>query len=74
MLCESDAVPVLVLLHIKAGRGQNLPQPKASEDHNYSQHQQGTFEVAKRLMEAIVFAQCPSLTIIDENYLMVDRA
>jgi hypothetical protein len=25
-------------------------------------------------MEAIVFAQCPSLTIIDENYLMVDSA
>jgi len=38
------------------------------------QHQKASFEVAKRLMEAIVFAMTPRLIISDEKYSMVDEA
>jgi hypothetical protein len=51
-----------------------LPLPKASGDHNISQHQKATFEVAKRFMEAIVFAKTPWPIISDEKYSMVDEA
>jgi len=74
MLFESDIVPAQAPAHPKAGGDQNVPQLKASEDHNISQHQKGTLEVAKRFMEAIIFTKCPWPTMSDENYSMVDGA
>jgi len=38
------------------------------------QHQQATFEVAKRFMEAIIFTKTPWPIISNEKYLVVDKA
>jgi len=69
---ESNVVQALPLP--KAGGDHNIPQPKAGGDHNVSQHQNATFEVAKRFMEAIVFTKTPWPIIFNEKYLMVDAA
>ena len=71
---KSDIVQALLLP--KAGGDQNGPQQKPSGggDHNVPQHQKGTFEVAKRFMEAIVFTKTPLPIISDEKYSMVQEA
>jgi len=53
---------------------QNVPQPKASADQNIPQHQKATCELAKRFMEAIVFAKIPWPIISNDKYLMVEEA
>jgi len=70
--CESDVVQALPLP--KAGGDQNISQPNAGGDHNIPQHQNATFEVAKRFMEAIVFTKTPWPIISDGKYSMVDEA
>jgi len=57
-----------------AGGDHSVPQPKAGGDHDIPLHRQATFEVAKRLMEAIVFTNTPWPIISDEKYSMVDKA
>jgi len=58
----------------KASGDQNIPQPNASSDQNVAQHQLGTFEIAKRFIEAMVFTRNPSPIISDDKYSMVDEA
>jgi len=57
---ESDRAPCTqVQLQPKSSGDQNAPQPKASADQNVPQHQNATFEVVKRFMEAILFTKIP---------------
>jgi len=75
-LFESDCAPsarALVLPNMSSG-DQNIPQPKASSDQNLPQHQKGTFEVAKRFMEAMVFTKNPWPIISDDKNSMVEEA
>jgi len=75
-LPESDCAPsarALVLPNMSSG-DQNIPQPKASSDQNVPQHQKGTFEVAKRFMEAILSTKNPWPIISDDKYSMVEEA
>jgi hypothetical protein len=58
----------------KSSRALNIPQPKASSDQNIPQHQEATFEIAKRLMEAIVFTKNPLPILSDNMYMMVEEA
>jgi len=58
----------------KSSGDQNIPQPKASSDQNVPQHQMGTFEIANRFMEAIVFIKNPWPIISDDKYSMVEEA
>jgi len=58
----------------KSSRDQNISQPKASSDQNVPQHQTGTFDAAKRFMEAIVFTKNPWPIISDDKYSMVEDA
>ena len=62
------------MLPNKSSGDQNIPQPKASSDQNVPQHQKGTFEVAERFMEAIVFTKNPGPIIFDDKYSMVEEA
>ena len=71
---KSDVIPAQALPLLKVGGVQNVPQPKAGRDHNVPQHQKGTFEVAKRFMEAIVLTNSPCPIISDEKYSIVDEA
>jgi len=75
-LSESDRAPSAwaLVLPNKSSGDQNLPQPKASSDQNVPQHQKGTFEVAKRFMEAIVFTKNPWPIRSDDKYSMVEEA
>jgi hypothetical protein len=73
ILHKSDIVPAQALPLPMAGGEQNVPQPKAGGDHNVPQHQKATFDVAKRVMEAIIFTKTPWPIISDEKYLMVDE-
>ena len=57
----------------KSSGDQNIPQPKASSDQNVPQHQKGTFEVANRFMQAIVFRKNPWPIISDDKYSMVEE-
>ena len=58
----------------QGGEDHNDPQSKASGDDNVPQHQKGTFEVAKRFVEAFVFTKTPLTIISEEKYSMVDEA
>ena len=58
----------------KAVGDHNVPQPKAGGDHNVPQQQKGTFEVAKRFMEAIILTKTPWRMISDGKYSIVDKA
>jgi len=70
---ESDIVQALPLP--KAGGDHNMPQQKpGGGDQNVPQHQKTRFEVAKRLMEAIVFTKTPWPITSDGKYSMVDEA
>ena len=74
-LSESDRAPsaqALVLPNKPCG-DPNIPPPKACSDQHIPQHQKGTFEVAKRFMEAIVFTKNPLPIISDDKYLMVEE-
>jgi len=73
---ESDHAPSAraLVLPNKSSGDQNIPQPKASSDQNVPQHQEGTFEVAKRFMEAIVFTKTPWPILSDDKYSMVEEA
>jgi hypothetical protein len=51
-----------------------VPHAKAGGDHNVPQHKTASFEVAKRVMEAIIFRKTHWQIISDENYLTVDNA
>ena len=67
---ESDIVQALPLP--KTGGDQNVLQRKpGGGDHNVPQHPKGTFEVAKRFMEAILFTKTPLPIISDEKDSMV---
>jgi hypothetical protein len=69
---ESDIVQALPLP--KPGGDHNMPQQKPGGGvHNIPQHQNATFEVAKRFMEEIVFTKTPWPIISDEKYSMVDK-
>jgi len=69
--CESDIVKTLALP--KAYGDQNVPQPKPEGgDNNIPQHEKATFEVAKCVMEAIIFTRTPWPIMFDEKYSMVD--
>jgi hypothetical protein len=58
----------------KPGGDHNMPQQKpGGGDHNVGQHQQATFEVAKRFVEAIVFTKTPWPIISDEKHSIVDE-
>jgi len=74
-LSESDHAPSAraLVLPNKSSGDQNIPQPKASSDQNVPQHQKGTFEVAKRFMEAIVVTKNPWPIISDDKYSMVEE-
>jgi len=75
-LSQSDCAPsarALVLPHKSSG-DQNIPQPNASSDQNVPQHQTGTFEVAKRFMQAMVFTKNPCQIISDDKYSMDEDA
>jgi len=55
-VCKSDhAPPAEVLLLPKCSGDLNVSQPKASGDQNRLQHQEGTFEIAKRFLQAVIF-------------------
>jgi hypothetical protein len=73
---ESDCAPfgLALVLHNQSSGDQNIPQPKSSSDQNVHQHQKATFEVAKRLMEAIVFTKTPWPILSDDKYSMVEEA
>jgi len=59
-LSKSDGAPSTQALPLRKSSGdQNVPQPKASADQNVPQHQKATFEVVKRILEAIVFTKTP---------------
>ena len=75
-LSKSDRAPSAraLVLPNKASGDQNIPQPNASSDQNVAQHQLGTFEIAKRFIEAMVFTRNPSPIISDDKYSMVDEA
>jgi len=68
-LSESDRTPSVraLVLPIKAGGDQSIPQPKASSDQNIPQHQKTTFEVAKRFMEAIIFMKASWPILSDDK-------
>jgi len=51
---------------------QNVPQPKASADQNVPQHQNATFEVTKRFMEAIILTKTPEQILSDDKSSMVE--
>jgi hypothetical protein len=75
-LSESDHTPsarALVFPNMSSGDS-NCPQPKASSDQNVPQHQNATFEVAKKLREAIVFTKTPCPILSDDKYSMVEEA
>jgi len=57
----------------KSSGDQNIHQPKANSDQNVPQHQIGTFEVAKRFMEAIIFTNNPWPIVSDDKYSMVEE-
>jgi len=75
-LSESDRAPSAraLVLPNKSSGDQNIPQPKASSDQNVPQHQKGTFEVAKRFVEAIVSTKNPWPIISDDKYSMIEEA
>jgi len=75
-LSESDrASPGRALvLPNKSSGDQNSPQPKASSDQKVPQHQNATFEVEKRFMEAIVFTKTPWAILSDDKYSIVEEA
>jgi hypothetical protein len=75
-LSESDRAPsarALVFPNMSSGDW-NSPQPKARCDQNVPRHQNGTFDVAKKLMEASVFTKTPCPILTDEKYSMVEEA
>jgi hypothetical protein len=73
-LSESDRVPSNKALPLrKSSGGQNITQPKASSDQNVPQHQNATFEVAKRIMEAIVFTKTPWPILFDNKYAKLEE-
>jgi hypothetical protein len=72
---ESDsALSTQVLPLCKSSGDQSVPQPKASADQNVPQLQKGSFEVAKRFMEAIDFTKTPLPILSDDKYSMVEKA
>jgi len=75
-LSEFDRAPSAraLVLPNKCSGEPNLPQPKASSDRNIPQHQNATFDVAKRFMEAIVFTKTPWPIISDDKYSIVQEA
>jgi len=75
-LSESDCAPSAraLVLPNKSSGDQCIPQPKASSDQNVPQPQQGTFEVAKRFMEAILFTMNSWPIISDDKYSMVEES
>jgi hypothetical protein len=66
---ESDWTPSAwaLVLPNNWSADQNSPQPKARSDHNVPQHQKGTFGIAKRIMEAIVFTKTPWAILSDDQ-------
>jgi len=74
-LSDSDHAPSTQALQLHNSSGdQNVSQPKASADQNIPQHQKATLEVAKRLMEAIVFTKAPWPISSNDKYSMVEEA
>jgi len=74
-LCESDRpTPTQVLLLPKSSGDQNVPQPKASGDQNVHQHQKATFEVSRRIMQAIIFTKTPWSILSNEKYSIAEEA
>jgi len=75
-LSESDRAPSAwaLVLPNKSSGDQNIPQPKASSDQDIPQHHKGTFEVAKRFMEAIIFTKNPWPILSDDKYSRVEEA
>jgi len=75
-LSESDRAPSArgLVPPTKSCGDQNIPQPNDSSDQNVPQHQQGTFEVAKRFIEAIVITKNPWPIISDDKYSLVEEA
>jgi len=74
-LSESDRAPSAraLVLPNKSSGDQNIPHSKANSDQNIPQHQKGTFEVAKRFMEAIIFTKNPWPMISDDKYSVVEE-
>jgi len=73
---SSEALP----LHMSCG-DQNVPQPKASADQNIYQHQEATFEIAMRFMEAIIIVKThwPLLSngmssMVEEDWRLANKA
>jgi len=74
-LSEYDSSPSAQRLPLhKSTADQNAAQQKANADQNFLQNQKGTFEVAKRWMETIVFTKTPWRILSDEKYCMVEGA
>jgi len=73
---ESDCVPSTraLVLHNNSRGDQIAPQPKASSVQMVPQQQKAMFEVAKRLMEAIVFTKYPRPILSDDKYSTVEEA
>jgi len=57
MLRESGIVLAQVISLPKVGGDQSVPQPTAGAEYNVPQQQQATYDVAKQLMEAMVFTR-----------------
>ena len=64
---ESDRAPsTQALPQPKSSGDQNAPEPQASGDENFPQRQKATFDLAKRLVEAIVFTKTPWPILSDD--------
>jgi hypothetical protein len=75
-LSASDHAPSTQALVIpnKSSGDQNSPQPKASRDQNVPKHEKATFEVAKRIMEAIVLTKTRWPILSDIKHSLVEEA
>ena len=72
---ESEGAPSTQPFLLSNSSGdQNVPQPMASADQNVPQKQKATFEVAKSIVEAIVFRRTPWPISSDDQYSMVEEA
>jgi hypothetical protein len=51
-----------------------MPQPKARANHNIPQHQDATFELGKRFIEAVIFTKNIWPRYAHDKYSTVDEA
>jgi len=73
-LCKSHCPTAQAHPPPKSSGDQNVPNPKASGVQNVPQYHWVSFEVAKRLMEVIIFTKTPWPIESDEKYSMVEVA